>query len=314
MRAKYIYNAGASQGNVLSDLIAILTGTTDVNSLSAACNKTTSYITSVVAAGWTVHDASAGSYQQVIKAPHAKNGALQKYVLVNFVNTGYVNIVGYETWDATGHTGTNATGNTVASSYQPINLTTGGEISLWASARFIALASWLGGYWGDTTNGGVTIAAEYTTSHPWSGSTVPDFAVSYVGSTIASSANQTFPVRAMDMDGIWRTGTNAAAKLQTLGWTLSNNTSSTNFPDGPNQRIPDGLGNEYVSFIPLWVSRPEVFGPAFGNISAGSDLWMPPTGLMGHNEIETKGGQNYIAVSTYDKTIGNSFRLIIRNE
>jgi hypothetical protein len=35
---------------------------------------------------------------------------------------------------------------------------------------------------------------------------------------------------------------------------------------------------------------------------------------MGHNEAEVKGGQNYVAVSTYDKNIGNAFRLILRNE
>lgn len=51
MNAKYTYVAGATAANILADLVAILTGETNVNNLSASCNKPFTTIESITAAG-----------------------------------------------------------------------------------------------------------------------------------------------------------------------------------------------------------------------------------------------------------------------
>ncbi len=71
MFATYNYSAGGTQQGVLDDLIAILTGETNVSNLSATCNKGATSITATIPAGWTLHDAAAGTVTKVIKAPLA---------------------------------------------------------------------------------------------------------------------------------------------------------------------------------------------------------------------------------------------------
>jgi len=113
MFAMYAWNSGASQANILSDIIALLTGETDKNTLSAACNKAGSAIYSgYAAAGWTVHDAAAGTNRRVISAPCA-DGVFSKFIIVDTNTTGTLSFGGCESWDSSTKAGTNYLGGNI---------------------------------------------------------------------------------------------------------------------------------------------------------------------------------------------------------
>ena len=105
MYAQYAYNIG-TQAELLSDIVAILTGTTDKESLSATCNKPDTTITSVVTSGWTVHDADAGTNKVCIKSEVYDTPGTYKYVVVDTSATTNVKLTVYGTWSNVSHTGT----------------------------------------------------------------------------------------------------------------------------------------------------------------------------------------------------------------
>jgi len=57
MYARYNYSAAATLVNIINDMVAILTGTTDKATLSAGCDQTNTFILNTYSnAGWTLHD------------------------------------------------------------------------------------------------------------------------------------------------------------------------------------------------------------------------------------------------------------------
>lgn len=62
MFTTYNYSAGATLGNVIKDIADILTGTTNVASLSAGCDQAnTTILYDIAVAGWTMYDKAANS-------------------------------------------------------------------------------------------------------------------------------------------------------------------------------------------------------------------------------------------------------------
>lgn len=123
MYAVYTHDSSTTQANLVNDIILILTGTTNTASLSADCVTASSSITTTYAvAGWTLHDASAGSNLQVVKALQ-QDGVTYKYVGIQATSTTAFSIVVYESWNAGTHTGTNdVTSNSItwsSSTQQP---------------------------------------------------------------------------------------------------------------------------------------------------------------------------------------------------
>lgn len=164
MFAKYQYVAGASVANILADVVAILTGTTNKAMLSADCDQANTYILSTVAAGWTVFDASAGTNKQCISAPCAGGGP-DKYVVLDFNTSGYVLSKLYETWNASTHTGTNVANLSDNASYSPtINATTGGILFLAATNRYLIVQGYISGIW---SANGPAIIVERERIDPW---------------------------------------------------------------------------------------------------------------------------------------------------
>ena len=109
MWAKYAYNSGISQANILADIVAILTGTTDKATLSAGCNQAnTEIINTYDNAGWTVHDAAAGTNAKVIKAECQGDAAQFKFVEINTDTAGQIFAGLWESFNGTTHVGTNA--------------------------------------------------------------------------------------------------------------------------------------------------------------------------------------------------------------
>lgn len=110
MFASYKYNAGATPANILSDLVALLTGETNTANLSASCDKANSSIFAAYdAAGWTLHDSAAATNRVVLSAP-CVDGSTTKYVGLDTNTANTLKIGGAETWNAVAHTGTNIIG------------------------------------------------------------------------------------------------------------------------------------------------------------------------------------------------------------
>lgn len=151
MYAKYSYNAGATQANILADVVAILTGTTDKNTLSATCDKpNTEILTTYDPAGWVMHDAAAGTNKVVLKATNVD--ATTKYAVIDTNSAGYLVIHAAEAWNETTHTGTNVT--TIGNTYQQRYSTTlVGVLHISASnRRIIAYGVYSGAEGGATAN------------------------------------------------------------------------------------------------------------------------------------------------------------------
>jgi hypothetical protein len=141
MWAKYTYNASVSQANLLADLVAILTGTTDKTTLSADCDQAnTEILATYDVAGWTVHDASAGTNAQVLKAPCEGDAAQFKYVEINTNTAGQVFMGLWESWNETTHVGTNLAYQSKTSNYgQRYSTTLTGQVYISASSGRLML-------------------------------------------------------------------------------------------------------------------------------------------------------------------------------
>lgn len=134
MYANYTVLATATAAQVLADIVAILTGTTNPNLLSASCDKpNTQILTTYNPAGWVVHDAAAGTNRQVLKAPCAHDASIYKYLIVDTNTAGALVVGTCQAWDAAAHTGTTVT---LTGSNTRLFLTTAGIIRIAASARY----------------------------------------------------------------------------------------------------------------------------------------------------------------------------------
>lgn len=123
MYARYAYVQGALPANILSDVCALLTGTTDKALLSAACDQSITEIAfGINPATWVMHDNAATATGKVLKQTCA-DGVTIKYMHIAAANSNVFTIGGSETWNAATHTGTygcqtpDANGFSTASAY-----------------------------------------------------------------------------------------------------------------------------------------------------------------------------------------------------
>ncbi|MCP4698710.1 MAG: hypothetical protein GY862_17940 [Gammaproteobacteria bacterium] len=317
MYAKYFYSSGAAQADVLADMAAILTGETDPGNLSDACDKASTTITADVPAGWTMHDADAGSGKVVLKAPHADNAASFKHLMPDHSNSSYMQFFGYEMWDEAAHAGTNPTSNSLSSYYQRKNTSGAGMFHIFSSERFAAFVCDYGAYWGDSSYGGLTILAEHSRILPWSTSTnnMPSFGLIFTGPCLYTSNNyHVYMPRAVKNDGAVLTDNDARCYLCSIGVHYTGWSGAQYFPQGADQKIPDGLGSDFVPRMPVYLYRPDVFGAPIGDISSISNIWIAPKNLLGNLETVTVGANEYLAVKGYVNS-GNDqgMRFLFRN-
>lgn len=166
---KYTYTSSATAAQILADVVLFLTGTTDVADFSASCDDANSEIdVSVDAAGWTVHDASAGTNAQVLKALVAGSASQYKYLKIDTNSAGYIKLSGYETWSATAHTGTNLCYNSDSTSYcQRLNVAAGGRLDIRANVHCCWAFSFQGGAYGSSAGTSPSGILERTRLSPW---------------------------------------------------------------------------------------------------------------------------------------------------
>lgn len=172
MYSKYSYNIGATKANILADVVAILTGTTDKALLSAVCDETnTEILTTYDPAGWTVHDATPVQADTVVlKSPCEGDAAQFKYVSVQVTDTPAerIKLQLWDTWDeVTAHTGTNPAGNTTDGYSQRWSSTTIGTLYICANSGLLYILSQLSGVLGSATSNFAAMVAEGSRGFNW---------------------------------------------------------------------------------------------------------------------------------------------------
>ncbi|HAT48853.1 MAG: hypothetical protein HQL07_03845 [Nitrospirae bacterium] len=302
MYTQYVYNAGATQANITADLVAVLTGETDKNNLSAGCNKTNTVIQAVVAAGWTLHDTDGGSGSKVIKAPLADDATKFKYVRLYSSATTSIRFEVYEGWDAGTNVGTNMCYYSDTTSYsQRLDLTNGGTIHVFSSARFAMLCAETSGGWGSATYSGPSGCFERTRLLPFDTVAygMPPFAWFDMGYCAYNSSYQGFAPRLVDR--LEASKTSSVASLYAVSIGYSNILAAA--PSGVSQKVPDGLGGFLIPFIPIYLANLSSLMPApYGEISSLCDVWKVPDNLLSNKEVIQKNGLDYMVIKTYSAT------------
>lgn len=140
MHAVYKSTTSWNSTQFCDDLVKLCTGTTDIQTLSASCDKTASEIVSnTVPADWQLHDAT-GSWtgQQVIKRLHA-TGSMYKYVSIGPNNPGSTSIqfLNYTSWNNSTHTYTDRSDVANANIPLPSGITFTAYI--WVKPTYIAM-------------------------------------------------------------------------------------------------------------------------------------------------------------------------------
>ncbi len=108
MYAKYITNTTSTVVDILEDIKKLITGTVDVNLLSASCDKTNTEIhTSVNLAGWELWDDAAGTNIKVFRSPVYDNPSQYKYLKIDLSTAGYIACSTSDGWNATTHVAVN---------------------------------------------------------------------------------------------------------------------------------------------------------------------------------------------------------------
>lgn len=168
MYATYTYKAGSVAGNIIADIVLMLTGTTDPLLLSGDCVAGSTTITATELAGWTVHDAVAAANAQVLKAEYSDDAANFKYLYIDTNNNTHVRLNYYEAWNEVAHTGTNPTYDATNTIYsQRLNLAAGGRLDIRATARCFMIWSFQGGVYGNSQNLCASGLLERTRLSPW---------------------------------------------------------------------------------------------------------------------------------------------------
>lgn len=267
MFARYEYKAGSAPTEIINDLILLLTGTTDVNALSASCVKETSYINSDVArpAGWELWDAAPNATGKCVRALNA-DGSTYKYVLIDrHATSGVIYFKTYESWNATTHVGTNlcSGSDNAAMTYRPVD---GGIIFISASARSLFAQTWSIGTW----DSGPFFVCEHTRDEPWDtvehGSTCFGYGNYNIFSSSAGYNSNSgyeftkprikYPVTGDVVNG------NASSPL--MG-PYSNNYGNINlYNSSPGERIRDAAGNGVHAFCNIMVVNSKaIFGKLY---------------------------------------------------
>lgn len=297
MYAVLSYLSGSDRANLLSDIVAIITGETNTANLSANCDAANTTISAAIAvAGWSVYDAAASADSQVLRAAHHDNASSYKLAEIVLDASLNLDMRAYEDWNSTTHTGTNQSGNSITQYEQRVQSGAAGKLYIWATARFIAIFGTDASNGGDEASSGPTILAEHSRIPPWNTSSngVPSFALVHAGPAFSGSAT-CWPVRAKDISGVDKIGSTAAAYLTSIGVSYNDWQSGTYFPSGPDNNIPDGLGANFTPFFPLYIYKPQTYGTPLGDISSICDVWVAPKSLLGSLEVVTQNGVDYIA-------------------
>ncbi|MBF0191619.1 MAG: hypothetical protein HQL99_10855 [Magnetococcales bacterium] len=306
MRADYKYLAGATAANILDDLVAILTGETNVANLSSSCNKGLTSIESLIPAGWTLHDGAAGANAKVIKAPLADDATRFKFVEVNTNTAGSIITKVFEDYNATTHAGTNLCYTSdVANSNQRVSTNTAGTIHMFSSARFLMLAGMANGQWGSGTNAGPSGCFERTRQCAWDTVSAgwPPFLFCNLGD-LAATSNGLSAYAPRYMDRVQATLSGLSAPLYGFTGPFGSDGSNSQLSvfkmfaqlNGIDQRVPDESGGYVTPFFPISFLNYATMPEPYGEISSVCEIWALPQGIAANLDVLQKGGLDFICL------------------
>lgn len=155
MYARYAYNTATAK-QLLDDLVTLFTSTTtpDLSTLTSCVAAASTITTQYDQAGWTLFDTpDANSY--VLQAPVYDNATKFKYLYLSVATAGFLQMVVFDDWDATAHTGTypsvanGVSATPTSNDSPPIALNSQNTLYISANARRIIIYSLIGtGYSG----------------------------------------------------------------------------------------------------------------------------------------------------------------------
>ena len=314
MYSKYQYLSGVQatvQANILADIVALVTGETNVANLSASCDKVNSQIISTVAAGWALHDAAAGTNARCIKAPFADDANAFKYAVIDTNTNGSIYMKVYEGWNATTHTGTNLCSNNVQF-FQQFDTVNGGTIHVFATARYLCLASKLTtGAFGSGTYNGASGCFERTRFCPFDTPArgFPPFVYLDFGYS-SYAANGVSTPRKMERTGAFSVGTSATLDLVIVPYGIP--TSLAAVFSGQGKKILDASGQSMVPIFPVMVSDNVSsfanLSVPYGSLTDLCNIWAVPGGILGTLETVQLGGVDYLNLYSYQGYINYLIR------
>ncbi len=296
---KYTYAASATAAHILADVVSFLTGTTDVGDFSDSCDYGNSEIdVSVVAAGWTVHDASAGTNAQVLKALVANSSETYKYLKIDTNSAGYIKLIPYYAWNNSAHTGTYASYNSDTTAYsQRLNVAAGGRLDIRANVHCVWAFSFQAGAYGSSTGSSPSGILERTRLSPWDieANGYPP----YLFACGVTAATYTEPLSLNASSGDV-TGSSATCTPICSFGTIS----ATAIPASTVPSTTGKVGKH--ALIPFGANRP-ADGHLGGDFSALCDIWLTTYGNGSPYDTMTYGGGTYVIW-----TSGNTYRYAIR--
>jgi hypothetical protein len=176
MQCEYFWNltgVDTTGATIFQDIIDILTGETDVNNLSADCNKTTTWIeVGLHASPWVVHDPIAGTGLQILKTTQTDSGETKFLGIYAPTpdSSPKIQFAVMSAWNEVAHTGTDyhlITGSHCTTGFYANN-STFGSLQLFASRECMLFSqSRRNGRWGNDAAGnsadyGTVIVGEHT--------------------------------------------------------------------------------------------------------------------------------------------------------
>ena len=298
MYAELQWAQSTPQATILDDIAAVLTGETDTANLSASLDQGASSIIATVPAGWTVHDASAGTAMQCLKSPIADDPAAFKYLLLDYSTTYVLRLTGYDDWNATTHAGTglyaNSNHNSHAQQLNPVSYVPGVRIS--ASEHHCVILSNHNGSKSGTVSSygsGATGIVERTRMQPWD--TVAAGYVPGAWVNFGTLSAERYSNGASHATAKSSTGSNVQGYLQLgmIGAPVQFITTTTVFPSTASGYIKDAANNDVIPLFPLYLTNTSTFIAPLGEISSLCDLWVPPRSMMVDRDEFTYGGNTY---------------------
>jgi len=301
MFARYNYSAGATVANIMADVCAILTGTTDKATLSASCDQTNTYIYNTYTdASWIMHDSAAGTNQVVLKGARHDDPTNYEYAMLDFNSVASkFGIRIYETWNETTHAGTNlcytAAGAALTTYYQRINTTSGGSIIIYAyEGRCMLFQGNTSTGIGDDTNKAWIGCAQRTRISPWD-TVAAGYPLSSVicGYSMFAGLSDVLPLcRSKNPSGGDYTSSTSAG-LKTTGHGLrSDKPPVTTVYYAAVQKMPDGAGGYYAPLVNLGAANPQA-GHLGGSFSDVCDFWLSVQYPLNLDEM-TLNGKTYV--------------------
>ncbi|MEO5350043.1 MAG: hypothetical protein H7836_10385 [Magnetococcus sp. YQC-3] len=315
---KYVYlpdTVANIKANVLADLVLMMTGTTNVNSLSTLCDKANSLIVSDVPAGWTLHDNAAGTNAKCLKAPMADDPTAFKYVVLDTNSDAYCMQKLYYSWDATAHTGKFLTAGSDSGSLsqyvQNVASTFGGIMFGWVTARYMVLLSRVNNQWGDPSSTGATVVAERSRMWPLDivSAGVPPVIHTSLGWLVNSSSSRVYAPLKITRTGGFASGQNAFMDFYAGIWGLCGYNAQNTFK-GQFKKALNSAGQSFVPIYPIHVADVAECGLPYGNISDVCDMYIVPGGILGTLEVVTYNGNAYHNIPARQST--DDFGLLVR--